>query len=365
VPALVARTSEAWRSAATILLCCTAAGVFFAPQVWIDHAYAGRALSGGRALAYSLAEWYVWAALSPVVVALARRFRFERGGIARFLLVHSPASVVLTVAKLMSDAAVVRSLTGSVRGPFTFLKVNIAFLTYWTIVALVHAVDHYRRSRERELRALQLQTELARAQVHALQLQLQPHFLFNTLNAIAALMREDVEAADLMLSRLAALLRITLDNADVQEVSLRQELEFLAPYLDIQKVRFGRRLTIEVDVAPDALEAFVPSLLLQPLVENAVRHGIGARPGPGTILVRAAIEAGVLCAQVHDDGVGVPAGVKLGHGLENVRARLAALYGSGSSTLHLMTRKGGGTIASVSLPAHTLPLDPAAPPSSA
>jgi LytS/YehU family sensor histidine kinase len=181
-------------------------------------------------------------------------------------------------------------------------------------------------------------------------MQIHPHFLFNTLNAIAALMREDIEAADVMIARLGDLLRVTLATADVPEVPLRRELELTDMYLDIQRARMGDRLTTRVSAEPQTLDVQVPTLLLQPLVENAIRHGAAARSGPAMIEVRAQRDGNLLVIDVEDDGPGPPGTILPGHGLENTRMRLAAAYGP-SAGVDVRPRHGGGAVARVTLPA--------------
>ena len=195
-----------------------------------------------------------------------------------------------------------------------FLNFDWEMMTYWTIVGISHALRYHYEAQDRALRASRLETRLMEAQLQTLQRQLQPHFLFNTLNTIAALMHRDVEAADAMLARLGDLLRLSFETLGVQEVALEQELDFLRQYVAIEQARFRERLTVSFDIDDDALECLVPNLLLQPLVENAIRHGIGPRVGPGHVLVRAARSGSVLELEVRDDGVGRAAGAVAGPG---------------------------------------------------
>ena len=198
------------------------------------------------------------------------------------------------------------AITGIARGPANFMKVHVSFLTYWAIVGITYAFEHYRKYRERELQAAHLQTALARAQVQSLQMQLHPHFLFNTLNAIAALMRENVEAADVMIARLGDLLRVTLATADVPEVPLRRELELVDMYLDIQRARMGDRLTSAVSAEPQTLDVQVPTLLSAAARRECHPPWRGARPGPTSIEVRARRDGDLLVIDVEDDGPGPP-----------------------------------------------------------
>jgi LytS/YehU family sensor histidine kinase len=198
-------------------------------------------------------------------------------------------------------------------------------------VLVDHAWGYSLKYRERELHASQLAAQLAQAELQALRMQLHPHFLFNTLHTVSALMHKDVELADDMLSRLGDLLRRTLDTAQAQEVPLQQELEFIQTYLEIEQARLGSRLHVRFETEPETLDVLVPNLILQPLVENAVRHGIAPRLEGGRLVVRARRESDRLELEVEDDGPGLPADFadrpREGLGLANTRARLAALYG--------------------------------------
>jgi len=226
-------------------------------------------------------------------------------------------------------------------------------LIYWVIVAVSHAFDYYRKYREQEMRALELEKRLAQAKLQALQMQLNPHFLFNTLHSISSLMHKDVEAADKMIMRLSDLLRAALEGAETHEVSLREELNLLQLYLAIEQIRFGSRLTVKMDVASDTLDAQVPNLILQPLVENAIRHGIEPRARPGIIELRARRENGVLALVVSDDGASLKenGAIKEGIGLSNTRARLRELYGT-AQRFELVRGPQGGVRVEISVPFH-------------
>jgi LytS/YehU family sensor histidine kinase len=210
-------------------------------------------------------------------------------------------------------------------------------LAYWAIVACNHALHYYRSYRENEFRTSQLETQLAEAQLQALKMQLQPHFLFNTLHSVSALIHKDPEAADRMITRLGDFLRITLDNAGTQEVTLEKELEFIKCYLEIERVRFQDRMRVSLNIDPGALDALVPNLLWQPILENAIRHGISARSETGFIQIGARRINGRLQLSIKDDGPGIqggPNGTSLPIervGLANTRARLRQLYGEDHS----------------------------------
>jgi hypothetical protein len=228
---------------------------------------------------------------------------------------------------------------------------------FGVIVGVTQAYVWHRLFEERQLRAVRLEAELARSQLQVLRSELHPHFLFNALHAVSTLMHRDVAAAETMLARLGDLLRTSLANGAAHEVSLGEELEFLERYLDIERTRFGERLVVTVDAAADTLEGCVPRLLLQPLVENAITHGIAPRRGPGAVLVRARRRGGRLRIVVADDGLGAgAAGRKAsGIGLANTRQRLEGLYGR-EHRFRAGPAPGGGFLVSLQVPFHTEPL---------
>jgi LytS/YehU family sensor histidine kinase len=232
---------------------------------------------------------------------------------------------------------------------------SLNFLFYGLLLGIAHLGLYYRRYREREQAAEQLARGLTEARLQALKMQLQPHFLFNTLNAISALIPAEAKAAKRMLARLGDLLRITLEHEETQEVTLREELAFLEPYLEIEQARLGDRLTVVMKIAPETLDARVPHLILQPLVENAVRHGIAARIEPGRVDISASRgpDDRFLQLEIKDDGRGVDreneVRTRKGVGLSNIRSRLEQLYGS-EHRFRLVNRGEGGVLVQISLP---------------
>jgi two-component system LytT family sensor kinase len=316
------------------------------------------------------AYWYVPALLAPIVMAVTRRYRLGRtpwpaalafhvGTAFLYSLVHT-GSMLATRALLFENggrgAMAVDWWSYIQRQYLTQLDWLLA--TYFFLVGLGHAMEYWRESRERAVRAERLQTRLAEAQFQALQRQLQPHFLFNTLHTISSLMRSDVDAADMMIDRLSELLRMSL-RAQAQEVTVRQELDILQSYLGIEQTRFRDRLSVVIAVDPDLLDARVPHLLLQPLVENAVRHGIAPRARPGRIEIRAARRGDRLDLDVTDTGDGAPPdrlhALNDGVGLSNTRARLKHLYGD-DHRFTFANRKEGGFQVSISIPYRTAAL---------
>jgi sensor histidine kinase YesM len=359
-----------WQKALIFFGIWTFYGLFFSLQAYISSAYRGRTAPFEQTLLPWLSCGYVWALLTPFVIKLTRRFPFERGKLLRILLVHSFAGIIFSFLHLTALVFIRQLLFGDFSktfSPFQSLQnVLIAdfhanILLYWTVVGLWHAYDYYRRFRERERRAAQLEVEaavlekqLAQSQLEALRMQLHPHFLFNTINSISVLMRDDVQAANRMLLRLSDLLRIALKSESKQEIPLRQELEFLGSYLEIEQTRFQDRLKVDFDIGKDALDAYVPNLILQPIVENAIRHGIAPRAEAGLIQVRARRENGFIELSVKDNGAGInESGVSTnGIGLSNTRKRLEKLYGE-HYEFEISSPSMGGLQVKLTIPFHT------------
>lgn len=363
-------------------------GTFLAFCAWTflglletTNAYVGsqlRGLPGGwaawlYALIGNMPWWYFWAALTPVVVMLARRFRFDGDHPLRAAAVHVLAAGLLAIVHLSVTGIVywtthgraspqIDSATAQIR---LFIQ-NYAMLdvvTYAAIIGAVYAVDFYRRYRAEEvmtarlgMRAAQLESSMNQARLDALRMELNPHFLFNTLNAISGLVRRgENDAAVSMLARLGDLLRVTLERDSAHEVPLETELEVLRGYLEIERIRFHDRLTIDLDIAQETLCALVPTLILQPLVENAIRHGIAPRPGPGRVTISTHGENGHLRIVVSDTGNGFSqsgTGDRRGVGLTNTASRLEQFYGQ-DAQLDLGSNPGGGAAVSVTLPFRT------------
>ena len=289
----------------------------------------------------NLSYWYLWAVFTPAIVWLSQRFRFEWQGLTRALLVHLPSVLVFSLGHIAAMGAVQWWLATAWGRSFLWWDevqrsalqyFDWEMMTYWTIVGLSHAVLYYRESKNRALRAALLESKLVEAELKTLQQQLHPHFLFNTLHAISALMHRDVDAADRTLMRLSDLLRMSLDNCDVQEISLQSELDFLRKYVEIEETRFADRLVVRYDVHPRTLDTLVPNLILQPLVENAIKHGVAKKAGRGHIDVTAKREGDKLLLEVRDDGVGLSedalTALQKGIGVSTTRARLQRLFGA-------------------------------------
>lgn len=316
-------------------------------------------------LVWELPYWFLWAALAPLIFKITRRYPFDRKQWFRNSIIHIAACLLLSFVHRAIYLVLGWLLHVAVYQQFSsipelyqsdiFFNLPTGFMSYGTFMLISHVVDYYRRYQKEELRASRLKTELAQAQLEALKMQIHPHFLFNTLNSISALLDEDVEAADKMLTRLGDFLRLTLENSGAQQVTLQEELEFLRCYLEIERVRFHDRLTVSIEIDPQTLDARVPNLILQPIVENAIRHGIVARAAAGRIEIRSGLSNNMLRLQVKDNGPGLSSTqdssgkLRGGFGLANTRARLEQLYGA-AHRLEMSDAVEGGLLVALEIP---------------
>jgi len=307
---------------------------------------------------------YAWALLTPPVMYVARRYPVwgeqpaknwlvQIGAMLGFVVAHN---AIFTLALTALDRTVALSSIPKIFGQSLLAWTVLDALVFCVIVVIHHAVVYYRVSKDRAIRASQLEARLAQTQLQMLRMQLQPHFLFNTLHSISALMHKDVRRADSMVAALSDLLRMSLQNIGAQEVPLQSELEFLQRYVEIMSLRFGDRLRVTIDVDPETRDARVPNLFLQPLVENSFRHGFGDL-GQGAISISVRRDGDMLVCDIVDDGRGLRAGHKEGVGLASTRQRLAHLYGD----QHLFSLRGApgeGVHVTMAIPFH--PYDRAA-----
>ena len=323
-----------------------------------------------------------YAPLTPFAFAFALRYPIHRDNWGRRSLLYLAGGLVLSVAHVALRAvtpyafwdpkyhdwsyAIWDSHTHLFKVQWFVLRkmffssvVDDITGAFVPILLVAQAVSYYRRFRERELRAAQLEGQLAKARLQTLKSQLQPHFLFNTMHSISALMLTDVLAADQMMTRLGDLLRMSLESAQTQITTLSRELEFVNCYLEIERVRFADKLTVILEIAPETLDALVPHLLLQPLVDNSVKHGISKLSAGGEIRIMANAQDGELQLEIKDNGPGC--GEKRsfpakGLGLKITRERLESLYGQDQS-LELLTPREGGSVTRVCIPLRVLPGD--------
>jgi signal transduction histidine kinase len=340
-------------------------GLAIASEIYLSSNFLGRSVTWGEAISDSLEDWYVYGVLSLPVVWLARRFPPERG--SRWLTagVHLAAALLFSISYIL-----VRTLVGEADSwiagegasfaeifhPLLVRTFPFNLLVYGVILSVSHALDYYRKYHERTVQTLELEKHLTEARLQALLHQLKPHFLFNTLNGIASLMHTDVDAADRMLVRLSELLRITMSHTGAPQTTLREEVAFLERYLDIEKIRFRNRLDVVIAIDDAAIDAQVPSLILQPMVENAMRHGVEPHAKMGRIELRGAVRDGNLVLTVADNGAGISEeGLKReGIGVANTRARLMELYGD-RQKFELVNGPEGGLCVRITIPFSSSP----------
>jgi sensor histidine kinase YesM len=322
---------------------------------------------------YWSANIYISALLTPLIIWAGRRWPLERNNLRQMIPLHLALSIAWAVSRLMLEWVFHLSWNVfspieppiTVRSEITLLFIfgfHTAIVAYWVVFSIQTAFRNYARFQERaqaalraDLRASQLETQVAQARLGALKAQLQPHFLFNTLNAIVVLVRQQKgRQAEETLARFSDLLRAVLADMEAQEVTLARELEYLKLYLSIEELRFSDRLRVDIDVDAELLDAAVPHMALQPIVENAIRHGVGQRASFGVIHIRAHRSGDALHVVVRDDGPGFNSATTsagLGLGLANTRARLRQLYGPGSE-LRTGAAPGGGAEVTMVLPYH-------------
>ena len=355
----------------------TALAIFFATQSYLMIRFEERQLPLYKIVGPWFLSFYIWALFCLGVYQVLRRFPIDRPTWKRDLIVHVPLSLLVSVLQIIVFLQLL-PWTGLYSPRFAFevvlqrsliSDIHANVFTYWAFIAVFHGVRYYRKFRDRELMNSQLETQLAQARLQVLKMQLDPHFLFNTMNSVSSLMRSDVEAADTMLVGLSNLLRMSLDNVGKQELPLREEMEFLEGYLEIQQMRFRERLKVKVNIDPEALDAMIPNMITQPLVENAVVHGISPHSRQGKIEVSVKRELDSLVIRIYNDGPSLPvtnngtasiqaAGSKNGRagdkreggvGVSNTRTRLQYLYGELHSFI-LQDAPGGGVEAVIRIP---------------
>src|SRR5688572_22558397 len=338
----------------------TVLGLLSAVQTSIYFMRDGRPVPWTPVVIDRLADWYTCAIFTPFFFWIVRAIPWERARWWRSVGIQTLVALACVPVKYLMYAGIVGWLIPEYRsvvvGRLIVGNFVSEFMAFAALFAVIHAVEFNRRAMEDTARAARLETRLAEARLETLTAQLQPHFLFNTLHAISTLMHRDVEAADTMLARLGDLLRRTLDGRDRPEVPLAEEVQLLNAYLDIARVRFEDRLTLEVRIAADTHGALVPRFVLQPLVENALQHGIGSRHGCGRVTIQAERDGERLHLSVSDDG---PGGALHGNGfpregigLTNTRERLRERYGADHS-LQLTNGENGGLLVAVDIPFRT------------
>jgi sensor histidine kinase YesM len=339
-----------------VLAFCTFQALLYLPQTYLLNAEANPSFTLWKAFVATLIPFYIYALLIPAVIWLGVRFPLERRGWIKHLLFHLPCSLVFALLHLVllgvANSLIMTRLmpADAYTLPVSSAGLLLGFgagsvLQYWNAVIASQAINYFLKFRAREFR-------LAQAELSALKMQLHPHFLFNTLNAISELVYSDPKAADESILRLSEMLRFALESGKAQEVSLKEEVEFLEKYVEIQRTLMRERLSVRVNVDPETLDASVPNMLLQPLVENAIKHGISPRPEGGGIDIHARRLDGKLYLEVTDDGQGMPEtrdATKEGVGLLNTRERLKHLYGE-AHAFNLSSLPGRGVTIRIVIP---------------
>lgn len=345
------RSTSRLRAGLGILACWVFLALVFTPQTYMLNQRGPRPLSVGEALTANAVLFLSWAALTPLVFRLGRRFPLDGHRVARHVLLHVGAAFVFAVAHLLIIGQLnqlVAPREYAPPAPIRALLVGLGatnVMIYGGLVAVSQAITYFRRYQDREFHLVQARLQLLRAQLH-------PHLLFNTLNAIAELIHQDARRADRTLTQLSDLLRLALHGGNREEMTLKEELQFLRSYVEIQHTLLQDRLEVVWAVDDETLDACVPSLLLQPIVENAIEHGIGPRASGGTVTIEARRDGGTLSMKVVDNGVGLraaPEATNEGIGLANTRARLRHLYGD-AHRFEIRSQPGGGVAVELSMP---------------
>ncbi|HKU77162.1 MAG TPA: histidine kinase [Pyrinomonadaceae bacterium] len=344
-------------------------GLIYAGPIYFEGEAEGMGHSAWRIFGWGILTYLAWGPLTPVIVWLARKFSLVGETWRRSLAVHLPAFLLIwgghsAVAAIIYAA--IQPFDNMGEGPtdfwttfFSRLKVSFVsdLLIYGGVIGICYALDYYRKYREREVLATRLEAQLAQAQLESLRMQLHPHFLFNTLNGIVGLVRDNKnQTAVSMLVGLSDLLRHALDHSSKHEIELKEEIDFIKLYLSIQQMRFSDRLRIQYDIHPGTTRALVPNLILQPLAENALRHGIATSTDSGVVGISSALENGQVRLTVYDDGAGLPDDWQLkgsaGIGLANTAARLQQLYDD-DHQFDIRNRPAGGVEVTILVPFRT------------
>jgi two-component system LytT family sensor kinase len=361
------KSPDFWKRLAIIWGIWTFIGLVFTLQMYFASYRSERPTPFITALYVQMVWAYIWALATPLILIAAAKLPIERNNWLRSTLLHIPISLAISVVTMAIGHALLWLYLGrSIGRPYSLVVMGRFVLDnfsegigiYLLIALISYAFSYYRQYRESQLRTLQLEAQLSKAQLDALKMQLQPHFLFNTLHSISALLSQDTEAARRMITRLGDFLRMTLENSGSEEVTLQQEIEFLSCYLAIERIRFQDRLTTRIEIPSDTLNAKVPNLILQPIVENAIRHGIAPRSTPGLIEIEAKHLDGHIRIQVRDNGPGLtehrisenPS--NRGLGLANTEKRLESLYGQ-QHLFDLRNSPNGGFVVTMEFPFHT------------
>ncbi len=349
-----------WQKFSIILAFWLVFGSLSGLLVYFQYSNGPKPMTLGKSLYLELSFALINIAFGPLILWMAHHFRIDRHVWIRNIGIHLTVACLISIVEKFLWDLLIFSPESYLQKDFTYGKLfksisgtlDTGVIVYFLFLLVDYAIDYYRRYQTGLVEAARLQTQLVQAQLQALKMQLHPHFLFNTLNTISALVHEDPEGAERTIAQLSDLLRLSLESTGLQEVPLRQELEFLQLYLNIEKTRFEERLAVDFEIEDQANPAMVPSLILQPIVENSIRHGLANRTSGGHISIRAERQGDSLALSVKDNGCGLPPDRgqrRNGLGLATTRARLARLYGNNHS-LVLRNVAGGGVEVRIVLP---------------
>ena len=348
-----------WRKWSFYALCWTIPALVALSYYHLNRILTASEVNWIYGIMTSMPWWYIWAIMTPVILWVARKYPVTRDTWKRVVpSVYIPLMLLLLAAHATINLLLFRAtglhdtLNYSLLQVHFTSRMHVNAMAFWTVLGFYNAFDYYRKYQEREKQASLLELQLAQANLRALKMQLNPHFLFNTLHSVSALVRKNENPAAIkMLGRLGEFLRLALENQGTQLVTLNEELDFLERYLEIEKIRFQERLQVSKDVDAGLLDHSVPNLILQPIVENAIHHGIAPHSHAGQIQIRAFQQDGKLIMQVEDDGPGMkkPEVARKGVGLSNTQERLERLYGK-NQELKLMNGKDGGLLVHIEIP---------------
>jgi two-component system LytT family sensor kinase len=331
-------------------------------QSYVLSSRAGHLVPFGLALEREMVYAYMWALLTPYVLALGRRFPFGPKIWIKNGAFHFCMSLAVALFHKFCYHLVTMFLEATPQHPFSFQRIleqvysyiDYGMMVYWVLLFMDYSMAYYKASREQALRSARLETLLTHAQLQALKMQIRPHFLFNTLNAISVLIQKNPETAREMVLRLSELLRMTLDREHKEEVTLEDEMEFLNRYLQIEKTRFEDRLQVQITIDDAVSHASVPTMILQPLVENAMRHGAAKQREVTMVEIHAERQNGLLLLRVYDNGPGAPDNEIIeGIGFSNIRSRLEQLFGAHHS-FNVRNADQGGFQAEITIPFRAL-----------
>jgi two-component system, LytTR family, sensor kinase len=350
----IVTNGASWRRWLIIVPSWLVVAVLFASQTVVHYQSAGRAVSWWVAYQGSAIYCLIWAIFTPVILYLSARLPIERQRTGSRLLTHLSISVVIalvqqtlfTLYEIECPMLPIKTVTPMMAVKSIFFMFDYGILIYWSILAVQHSIAYHKKSRHKEVVASELESQIMQSELHALKMQLQPQFLFSTLETISLLMHRDMRSADKMIARLGDFLRITLESSHSESVTLHRELDFLKCYLEIEQIRFKDKLKVDVQVEPRVFDTQVPHLILQALVENAIQNGIAAGARYGKIGITAQQNDGMLRIQVSNN---------TGHepieefGLMNTRARLQQMYGK-SHRLDLTAIPEGGSLVTIEIP---------------